>query len=70
MTIGVETETLYPTQFQRYLARNSAYLLSLVQQAGPILSDELQVQALHTLSYALNAPLLWSVTFKVKSPKK
>lgn len=56
------TATGYPTQFQQYLARHVAYVLTLVQQARPVLSDELRVQALHTLSYALHASTEWAVT--------
>ena len=56
------TATGYLTQFQQYLARHVAYVLTLVQQARPVLSDELRVQALHTLSYALHASAEWAVT--------
>lgn len=63
---------LYPTQFHHYLTRNLTYVLGLVQEAGPVLGDELRGQALHTLSYALQAPTVWSLTrdlFLTLAPK-
>ncbi|MCE7983067.1 MAG: tetratricopeptide repeat protein [Caldilinea sp. CFX5] len=63
---------LYPTQFHHYLSRNLRYVLGLVQQAGPVLGDEVRVQALHTLSYALQAPTVWPLTrdlFLTLAPK-
>lgn len=62
MTLVVEQEHLYPTQFQHYLTRNVTYILGLVQQASPVLEADLRAQALHTLSYALQAPTIWAVT--------
>jgi tetratricopeptide (TPR) repeat protein len=66
------TLDLYPTQFHHYLARNLRYVLGLVHGAGPVLSDEVRGQALHTLSYALHAPAVWPLTrelFLTLAPK-
>lgn len=60
--MAITTESLYANQFQHYLTRNVTYVLGLVQQAGPVLTEELRVQALHTLSYALQAPTAWALT--------
>lgn len=53
---------LYPTQFHHYLTRNLRYVLGLVQAAGPVLNEEVRGQALHTLSYALQATAVWPLT--------
>lgn len=62
MAAMTTTPDLYPTQFHHYLTRNLRYVLGLVQGAGPVLGDEVRVQALHTLSYALQAPTVWPLT--------
>lgn len=59
-----ETELLSfdPAKFTRYLARNVAYLLALVQGPPASLSTAFCAQALHTLSFALHTPAVWSET--------
>ncbi len=49
----------YNQQFKRYLARNIAYTIRLVEAAGSTLTDELRQQAWHTLSYALDERPNW-----------
>lgn len=56
---------LYPIQFHHYLTSNLRYVLGLVQGAGPVLDEEVRGQALHTLSYALQAPTVWPLTREI-----
>jgi tetratricopeptide (TPR) repeat protein len=54
----------YRAEFTRYLTRNVAYLLTLVQETAAV-PDDLCNQTLHTLSYALQTPAAWPVTRKL-----
>ena len=49
-------------KFQAYLERNLRYLVDLVATATPLPNEEVRMQAMHTLRFALRVPALWALT--------
>lgn len=49
-------------KFHTYLTRALHYLLHLATTAVPLPDEEVRIQAMHTLSFALRVPALWDLT--------
>jgi tetratricopeptide (TPR) repeat protein len=52
----------YATRFREYIVQSVAHILVSVRATDALLPDDIRVQALHTLSYALSLPEAWLAT--------